>query len=156
MARSPTGKQKEILEVLSDATSSETADLVYGDLFKAAMNLAAKGILNVRLTEDGREVFWRRQPGEAGTGAAVPAGFIVGLNRDIREPSGKNVNFFVARTKNYDLTQTSFRRMLARWLRELGLSQKDVLRSIPVEQIDYDSQIFENRGHIILEEADPS
>lgn len=152
MARSLTGKQKEVLEVLSYATSSETADWVYGDLFRTAMNLAAKGVLNVRLTEDGREVFWRRQSGEAITGAAVPAGFIVALNRNIREPSGKDVNFFVARTKSYDLTQTSFRRMLARWLRDLDLSQKDVLQSIPVERIDYDAPIFENRGHIILED----
>lgn len=152
MARALTGKQKEVLEVLSDATSSKTADWVYGDLFKTAMNLAAKGILNMRLTEDGREVFWKRQSREAATGAAVPAGFIVALNRDIREPSGKDVNFFVARTKSYDLTQTSFRRMLARWLRDLGLSQKDVLQSIPVEQIDYDAPIFENRGHIIFED----
>jgi hypothetical protein len=150
--RFPTGKQKEVLEVLSDATSSETADWVYGDLFRTAMNLAAKGILNVRLTEDGREVFWRRRPGEAATGAAVPAGFIVVLNRNIREPSGKDVNFFVARTKSHDLTQKSFRRMLSRWLGELGLSQKDVLQSIPVEQIDYDAPIFQNRGHVILEE----
>lgn len=116
------------------------------------MNLAAKGVLNVRLTEDGREVFWRRQSGEAITGAAVPAGFIVALNRNIREPSGKDVNFFVARTKSYDLTQTSFRQMLSRWLRDLDLSQKDVLQSIPVDQIDYDSPIFENRGHIVLED----
>lgn len=150
--RSLTGKQKIVLEVLSDATSSETADWVYGDLFRTAMNLAAKGILNVRLSEDGREMFWKRQTGEAGTGATVPAGFIVGLNRDILEPSGKNVNFFVARTKNYDLTRTSFRRMLSGWLRELGLSQKDVLQSIPVDQIDYDSPIFGNRGHVILED----
>lgn len=150
--RTISGKQREVLEVLSDATSPTTADWVYGDLFRTAMNLVAKGILNVRLTEDGREIFWRRQPGEVKTGAAVPAGFIVALNRDIQEPSGKNVNFFLARTKSYDLTQTSFRRMLARWLRDLGLSQKDVLQSIPVQQIDYDAQMFANRGHIILED----
>lgn len=147
-----TAKQREVLEVLSDAISPATADWVYGDLFRAAMNLADKGILNMRLTEDGREVFWKRRPGEAGTGAAVPAGFIVSLNTNIREPSGKDVNFFLARTKSYDLTQTSFRRMLARWLRDLGLAQKDVLQYIPVEQIDYNAPIFENRGHVILED----
>lgn len=147
-----TGKQKEVLEALSAATSPATADWVYGDLFRTAMNLAAKGILNVRLSEGGREVFWRRQPGEVSTGAVVPAGFIVALNREIQEPSGKKVNFFLARTKSYDLTQTSFRRMLARWLRDLGLSQKDILQSIPVDQVDYDAPMFENPGHIILED----
>lgn len=150
--RTLTGKQREVLEVLSAATSPSTADSVYSDLFKTAMNLADKGILNMRLAEDGREVFWKRRPGEPGTGAAVPAGFIVALNTNIREPSGKDVNFFLARTKSYDLTQTSFRRMLARWLRDLGLAQKDVLQSIPVERIDYDAPIFENRGHIIFED----
>lgn len=150
--RSLTGKQREVLEVLSASISPKTADWVYGNLFKTAMNLAAKGILNVRLTEEGREVFWKRQPGEAGTGAVVAAGFVVGLNRNIREPSGKDVNFFVARTKHYDLTQTSFRRMLSGWLRKLDLSSRDVLQSIPVDQIDYDSPIFENRGHVIFED----
>jgi hypothetical protein len=147
-----TGKQKEVLDLLSDATSSETADSVYGDLFRTAMNLADRGVLNLRLTDDGREVFWTRQPGEGATGASVPAGFVVALNRNIQEPSGKQVNFFVARTKNYDLTQTSFRRMLSAWLRGLGLTPKDVLTSIPVDQIPYDSAVFDNSGHVIIED----
>lgn len=147
-----TGKQKEALDHLSKATSPETADWVYGDLFRAAMNLTEKGILNLRLTEDGREVFWKKQPGEEATGAVVRAGFVVILNRNIQEPSGKQVNFFVARTKNYDLTQKSFRRLLSGWLRHLGLSPKDVLTSIPVDQIDYDSAIFDNPGHVVLED----
>lgn len=147
-----TRKQQEVLDQLSDATSPETADWVSGDLFRTAMNLADREVLNLRLTEDGREVFWRRQTGEEATGAAVPAGFVVALNRDIQEPSGKQVNFFVARTKNYDLTQQSFRRMLSGWLRRLGLSQKDVLTSIPVDIIPYDSALFDNPGHVILED----
>lgn len=147
-----TRKQQEVLDQLSDATSPDTADWVPGDLFRTAMNLADREVLNLRLTEDGREVFWRREPGEKATGAAVPAGFVVALNRNIQEPSGKQVNFFVARTKRYDLTQTSFRRLLSGWLRRLELAPKDVLTSIPVDQIPYDSAIFDNPGHVILED----
>jgi len=150
--RTLTRKQQEVLDHLSDATSPNKADWVFGDLFKTAMNLADSEVLNLRLTDDGREVFWRRQPGEEATGAVVPAGFVVALNRDIQEPSGKRVNFFVARTKNYDLTKKSFRRLLSGWLRHLGLTQKDVLTSIPVDQIPYDSAIFDNPGHAILED----
>lgn len=149
--RTLTRKQKEVLDHLSDATSSETAEGVYGDLFRTAMNLADGGVLNLRLTDDGREVFWRRQPGEKATGAVVPAGFVVALNRDIQEPSGKQVNFFVARTKKYDLTQQTFRRLLSSWLKRLGLSPKDVLASIPADQIPYDSAVFDNPGHVIIE-----
>lgn len=150
--RAFTRKQEEVLDHLSSATSPETADWVYGDYFRTAMNLADRGVLNLKLTDDGREVFWKRQPGEKATGAAVPAGFVVALNRDIQEPSGKQVNFFVARTKSYDLTQQSFRRMLSGWLRRLGLVPKDVLTSIPVDQIPYESAIFDNPGHVIIED----
>jgi hypothetical protein len=115
------------------------------------MNLAAKKVLNIRLTDRGDVVFWKRQEGEKSTGAYVPAGFVVGLNKDIMEPSGKAVNFFVARTKAYDLTQKTFRLLLAGWLRQLGLRPGDVLKTIPVDQIPYDSPIFDNPGHVILE-----
>jgi hypothetical protein len=145
-------KQKEVLDYLSAATSPEAADWVYGDYFKTAMNLADKKVLNLRLTDTGREVFWIRQPGEEATGAVVPAGFVVILNKEIQEPSGKQVNFFIARTKTYDLTQKSFRLMLSKWLRHLGLANKDVLGSIPVELISYDSPMFDNPGHVILED----
>lgn len=147
-----TENQVEILDHLSRATSFKTADTVYGSLVRSAMNLADKGILNLRLNDRGDLVFWVRQDGEASTGAVVPAGFVVGLNRHILEPSGKQVNFFLGRIKEYDLTQKSFRLHLSRWLRKLGLSQRDVIQSIPVDQISYDEAIFKNRGHVIFED----
>ena len=153
MSKNPlTRKQKDVLEVLSKATSSKTADWVYGDLFRTAMNMADKGILNLRLSDRGQELFWIRGEDEPATGATVAAGFVVILNRNIQEPSGKSVNFFLARTKNYDLTQKSFQEMLAKWLRKLKLSQRDIIQSIPIEQVSYDERMFQNPGHVILED----
>jgi len=147
-----TGRQAEVLEQLQGARSRETADWVSGDLYRTALGLAKQGVLNLTQEDDGRLVFWIRQPRERATGAEIPAGFIVPLNRDIEEPSGKSVNFFLFRTKHYDLTQTSFRKMLAHWLKHLGLAQKDVLQSIPVDTVRYDEPMFRNKGHIVLED----
>lgn len=147
-----TGKQDEVLEQLQGARSRETADGVSGDLYRTALGLAKRGILNLAQEADGRLVFWIREARERATGAAIPAGFIVALNRNLEEPGGKSVNFFLFRTKHYDLTQTSFRKMLSHWLKHLGLAQKDVLQSIPVEQIGYDEPIFRNKDHIVLED----
>lgn len=146
-----TSRQREVLEELDGAVSRETATWVSGSEYRVAFGLAAKGVLNLAQDQDGHIIFWLRQPGEKKTGVRIPAGFVVALNRNIQEPGGNDVNFFLFRTKNWDLTQASFQKMLGRALKTLGLRQRDVLQSIPVDQVDYDEAMFKNKSHIVLE-----
>lgn len=154
-----TNLQREALDEIMEtpsAISPESAKGVTGANYRVAPNLVRLGILNVRIDEFGSERFWHRAGlDEKATGTRVPAGFIVILNKDITERGGKRVNFFLGRTRRFDLVarRRSLDSLLAGWLKRLKLSPKDLSRYIAVEITSYDNGPFSNPDHIILESS---
>jgi hypothetical protein len=150
-----TRRQREVLDHLSEqgAFSGEKAAMTASGLdVGVAEKLAASGVINKRYDEKRGEVYWIRAEGEPATGASVPAGFVVILSRDVRTPSGRSENFFVARA-SYDGKGTTFRRLLRGWMQALGLRSKDLVGGTwGVEMIAADSPVFSG-DHVILDEA---
>jgi hypothetical protein len=125
--------------------------MVFGADSNVAETLATGGVVNKRYDADRGAVYWIRPEGEPATSASVPAGFVVILNRDIKTPSGRSENFFLARAR-YDGKGTTFRRLLRGWLLALGLGRKDLLGGTwDVEVIPAESPVF-GGDHVILEE----
>lgn len=150
-----TRRQREVLDHLSEraAFSRETASMTAtGSDVGVADRLAAAGVVNKRYDESRGEVYWIRGEGEEATGASVPAGFVVILDRDVATPSGRRENFFVARAR-YDGKGTTFRRLLRGWMQTLGLKSKDLLGGTwGFELIPADSPVF-GGDHVILDET---
>jgi len=151
-----TRRQREVLDHLSEHTafSREKASMVYGSDSSVAENLAARGVINKRYDAARGEVYWVRAEGEAATGASIPTGFFVILNRDVKTPTGKSENFFLARAP-YDGKGTTFRRLLRSWMRALGLRSKDLLGGTwGFEVHEPDGPMFAG-DHVILDELAP-
>jgi hypothetical protein len=117
-----TRRQREVLDHLSNrrAFSRENASTVFGGDTRVADKLAAVGAINKRYDGKHGELYWIRSEGEPATGQRVPAGFIVILNKDLKTPSGKSENFFLARAP-YDGKGDSFRSLLRGWMTALDL-----------------------------------
>jgi hypothetical protein len=148
-----TRRQREILDHLSAnaAFSRDKAHVVYGTDENVAEKLAAAGVINKRYDAKHGAMYWIRSANEAATGANIVAGFVVILRRDIKTPSGRNENFFLARAR-YDGKGKAFRRLIRGWMQTLGLRSKDLLGgSHGAEVIPADSPVF-NGDHVILEE----
>jgi len=123
----------------------------YGTDHNVAEKLTAGGVINKRFDADRGEVYWIHAEGEPATGASILAGFVVTLHRDLKTPSGRHENLFLARAR-YDGKATTTRRLLRGWMQTLGLRNKDVLAgSWGVELIPADSPVF-GGDHVILEE----
>lgn len=150
-----TRRQREVLDHLIEraAFSQEKARLVPGLDINVAEKLAADGVINKRYDAEHGAVYWIRSEGEPATGASVPAGFVMILdNRDVKTPSGRSENFFLARAR-YDGKGTTFRRLLRGWMQTLDLRNKDLLGGTwGVEVIPADSPVFSG-DHVILEET---
>lgn len=149
-----TRRQREVLDHLSTqaAFSRQTARMVkYGTDYNVAEKLAAGGVINKRFDADRGDVYWIREEGEPATGASILAGFVVALHRDVKTPSGRSENLFLARAR-YDGKATTTRRLLRGWMQTLGLRSKDLLGGTwGVELIPADSPVF-GGDHVILEE----
>ena len=150
-----TRRQREVLDHLSAnaAFSRDKARTVlYGIDANVAEKLAAGGVINKRYDADRGAVYWIRSEGESATGASIEAGFVVILqDRDVKTPSGRAENFFLARAR-YDGKGTTFRRLLRGWMQTLGLHRKDLLGgSFGIEVIPADSPVFAG-DHVILKE----
>ena len=126
--------------------------MVYGGDSNVAEKLAAGGVINKRYDAKRGEIYWIRAEAEPATGASIVAGFVVILqDRDVKTPSGRAENFFLARAR-YDGKGTTFRRLLRGWMQTLDLRRKDLLGgSFGIELIPADSPVFAG-DHLILEE----
>jgi hypothetical protein len=147
-----TKRQREVLDHLSKkgAFSREKASDVYGIDSGLAEKLAANGVINKRYDAKYGAVFWIRPEDEIATGADVPAGFVVILNRDVPTPSGRMENFFLARG-HYDGKGATFRKLLRSWMTTLNLKPKDLLGgSFGIEVVPADSPMFDG-DHLILD-----
>jgi hypothetical protein len=152
-----TRRQQEVLDHLSEkaAFSREKASMVYGTDGNVAEKLAAAGVINKRYDADRGAVYWIRSESEPATGADIVAGFVVILqDRDVKTPSGRFENLFLARAR-YDGKGTTFRRLLRGWMQTLDLRSKDLLGgSFGIEVIPADSPVF-GGDHVILDETTP-
>ena len=150
-----TRRQREVLDHLSGhaAFSREKAHTVYGLDENIAEKLAAGGVINKQYDAQRGAVYWIRSEGDPATGADIVAGFVVILqDRDIKTPSGRDENFFLARAR-YDGKGATFRRLLRGWMQTLDLRSKDLLGgSFGIELIPADSPVF-GGDHLILEET---
>ena len=155
MTTSPkiTRRQREVLDHLSKhaAFSREKATSTASGLDgNVADTLAARGVLNKRYDKDAGSIYWIRAEGEQATSASIPTGFVVILTRDIRTPSGRSENFFLARAP-YDGKGPTFRRLLRGWMQTLGLLNKDLLGGTwSFQSILPDSPVF-GGDHVIVE-----
>jgi hypothetical protein len=153
-----TRRQREVLDHLSkrDAFSREKAcPPAVGLDYNVAGTLARLGTINKRYDAQAGDVYWIRGEGEPATGESVPAGFVILLTRDVKTPSGRSENFFLARAP-YDGKGTTFRRLLRGWMKTLSLRNKDLLGGTwGFEMIVADSPAF-GGDHVILDEAGQS
>lgn len=149
-----TRRQREILDHLSlrGAISQEKASWVFGGDAKVADTLAAQGVINKRYDAQHGAVYWIRPEGEPATGSNILAGFMVLLKKDVKTPSGRSENFFLARAR-YDERGPTFRRLLRGWLATLDLANKDLLGGTwGFELLPPDSPVF-GGDHVILDET---
>jgi len=148
-----TRRQREVLDHLSEraAFTREKASMVYGMDSNVAGTLARLGVINKRYDAEAGDVYWIRGGEESATGESVPAGFVVLLNRDVKTPSGRMENFFLARAP-YDGKGTTFRRLLRGWMKTLDLRTKDLLGGTwGFEMIAADAPVFDG-DHVILDD----
>lgn len=111
------------------------------------------GLVNRARDEHDNEIVWIRQPDEPLIGASTARGWIVILSEDVQAPSGKSENFFLARSASYDGSRAMFRKLLRNWLDRLDLRWRDVNAYCPIEELEYDASIFENKGqHVFFDE----
>lgn len=134
------------------AVSRETG-LAAGSGHKVLPALQKLGLVNRGRDRHENEIFWVRQAGEPLVGASTARGWIVILNKNVQAPSGKSENLFLARSASYDGSSATFRKLLRNWLDRLGLRWRDVNTYAPIEELEYDAPIFENKGqHVFFDE----
>lgn len=131
--------------------SRETACFC-GFNINAALKLAKLGLVNRAVDKHQNERFWIRQPGEPSVGASSARGWIVILSCDIPTPAGKKENFFLARSAAYDGSKAMFNKLLRDWVNRIGVKWRDLI-SLPIEELEYDNPLFENKGgHVFFDE----